>query len=167
MQQRFTLLLLLIIPTLCTLGVDVSQLFTTSTYQCIKNGGHSFVIIRAYQSNGQVDAHAVSNLNNAKAAGLKTDVYFFPCRGKSATAQVDQMVAAISSSLYGTIWLDIETNPSSGCGWSSDHNSNCVFLSELISRVKSHGKVAGIYASKVMWTNIMGSASACPAAGSQ
>ena len=37
------------------LGVDVSQLFSTSTYQCIKNNGYSFTIIRAYRSYGAVD----------------------------------------------------------------------------------------------------------------
>lgn len=91
----------------------------------------------------------------------------FPCRGKSGAAQVDQMIADISGGLYGMVWIDVETNPSPGCGWGSDHTGNCNFLNEIIAKVKSHGKTPGIYSSKVMWTNIFGSATACTGAGSQ
>lgn len=150
----------------CVLGVDVSQLFSTSTYQCMKNNGYSFVIIRGYCSYGGLDHNAVAGLTNAKAAGLITDIYMFPCRGKSASAQVDEMIAGISGNLYGMVWLDIETNPSSGCGWSSDTNSNCAFVTELINRVRSHGKVPAIYATLYMWQTIMGGRNACPAAAS-
>ena len=73
----------------CVLGVDVSQLFSTGTYQCIKNSGYDFAIIRGYCSYGGIDHNAVTSLNNARAAGLITDIYMFHCRGKSASAQVD------------------------------------------------------------------------------
>lgn len=88
-------------------GVDVSQLFTTSTYSCMKTNGVSFAIIRGYCSFGGLDTHAVSNLNNAKAAGLITDIYMFPCRGKSATTQVNEMFSGIASNLYGMVWIDV------------------------------------------------------------
>lgn len=91
----------------CTLGVDVSQLFSTSTYQCMKSNGYAFAIIRGYCSYGGVDHNVVQGLNNAKAAGLITDIYMFPCRGKSATAQVDEMMNAIPANLYGMIWIDV------------------------------------------------------------
>jgi hypothetical protein len=55
----------------------------------MKSNGYSFAIIRGYCSYGGVDANVVQGLKNAKAAGLITDIYMFPCRGKSATAQVD------------------------------------------------------------------------------
>jgi hypothetical protein len=85
-----SLILCALIPhATCTLGVDVSQLFSTATYQCMKSNGYSFAIIRGYCSYGGVDANVVQGLKNAKAAGLITDIYMFPCRGKSATAQVD------------------------------------------------------------------------------
>lgn len=100
-------LLILVVPSLCTLGVDVSQLFSTSTYQCMKNNGYSFAIIRGYCSYGGVDPNIVTNLQNAKAAGLITDIYMFPCRGKSGSAQVDQMMGAIPGNLYGMIWIDV------------------------------------------------------------
>ena len=89
------------------MGVDVSQLFSTSTYQCMKSSGYSFAIIRGYCSYGGVDSNAVQGLKNAKAAGMITDIYMFPCRGKTAQSQVDQMFASIDSSLYGMVWIDV------------------------------------------------------------
>lgn len=76
-------------------------------YECLKKEGFQFAIVRAYRSLGIVDANAVANLNFARAAGLETDVYLFPCRSKNATLQVTEMVNAIPSNLYGTVWLDI------------------------------------------------------------
>lgn len=167
MLKLCILLALVVAPTLCVLGVDVSQLFSTSTYQCMKNSGYQFAIIRGYCSYGGVDAHVVNNLQNAKAAGLITDIYMFPCRGKSASAQVDQMVAAISANLYGMVWIDVETNPSPGCGWGTDYNGNCAFLTEVINRIKYHGKKPAIYASQYMWQSIMGGSRNCPSVASE
>lgn len=107
MTKNLILASLLIVSALCALGVDVSQLYSTATYTCIKNAGYSFLVIRGYCSYGAVDPHIVNNLNNARAAGFNPDIYMFPCRGKSASAQVDQMVAGISSNLYGKVWIDV------------------------------------------------------------
>ena len=154
--------------TICSVGVDVSQLFSTATYQCMKNNGYIFAIIRGYCSYGGVDHNVVQGLQNARAAGLITDIYMFPCRSKSGTAQVDEMMGAISGSLYGMVWIDVETNPSSGCGWGGhDANSNCAFVQEIINRIKYHGKVPAIYATAYMWQTIFGSRSACPSVASQ
>lgn len=71
------------------MGVDISQPFSTATYQCMHNNGVRFAIPRGYCSYGGVDAHVKDNLNSAKAAGLITDIYMFPCRGKSAAAQAN------------------------------------------------------------------------------
>ena len=102
------LVLLVAVPQVsAVLGVDVSQLFPTSTYQCMKSNGYEFAIIRGCCSYGGVDHNAVQGLRNAKAAGLITDIYMFPCRGKSAQAQVDEMFAGIDSSLYGMVWVDV------------------------------------------------------------
>ena len=147
----YLVILLLVTPTLTIKGVDISQLFSTSTYQCMKNNGMSFAIPRGFYSFGAVDDNVVSNLNNARAAGLITDIYMFPCRGKSASSQVDTMMSKISNKLYGMVWIDIEINPSSGCGWGKDYTSNCNYLNELISRIKSHGKTPGVYTSEYMW----------------
>jgi hypothetical protein len=92
------------------LGVDVSQLFPTSTYQCMKSNGYTFAIIRGYCSYGGPDHNAVQNLNNARAAGLITDIYMFPCRGKIAQAQVDEMFSAIKIQDSGE-WFGLMLKP--------------------------------------------------------
>lgn len=77
------------------------------------------------------------------------------------------MLAGISGSLYNEVWIDVETNPSPGCSWSGhDAASNCAFLTDLVNHLTSKGKRVGIYSSKVMWTSIFGSATACTAMGS-
>lgn len=101
------LLSLIVVQASCTLGVDVSQLFSTSTYQCMKSNGYQFAIIRGYCSYGGLDHNVVQGLTNAKAAGLITDIYMFPCRGKDPVAQVNEMFSGISSSLYGMVWIDV------------------------------------------------------------
>lgn len=162
------LTLLLINQSHCFLGVDVSQLFPTSAYQCLKSNGYGFTIVRGYCSFGGLDHNAVQSLTNAKLAGMITDIYMFPCRGKSATAQVDEMFAGIPANLFGMVWIDVETNDSPGCSWSGhDAASNCQFLMDTISRIKSHGKNLGIYATAYMWQSIFGNRNACPQAASQ
>ena len=53
----------------------------------------------------------------------------FKKKKKSASAQVDEMVAGIHTSLYSKVWIDVETNPSTGCSWSGhDAASNCKFV---------------------------------------
>ena len=148
-------------------GVDVSQPFATSVYSCFKTNGISFAIIRGYCSFGGLDTHAVTGLNNAKAAGIPADIYMFPCRGKAAAAQVTEMFNGISASLYGKVWIDVETNPSTGCSWSGhDAASNCAFVTEIVNAIKAKGKGVGIYASVYMWETIMGSKTACPGVAS-
>lgn len=74
----------------------------------------------------------------------------------------------IPNNLFGMVWLDIETNSSPGCSWAGhDAASSCQFVTDLINRVKSHGKNVGIYATAYMWQTIFGSRSACPSVASQ
>lgn len=62
----------------------------------------------------------------------------------------------------GTIWLDIETNQSSGCSWSlATFDSNCEYTKQLIAAIKARGRAVGIYASAYMWNKIYGSKTAC------
>jgi hypothetical protein len=92
MKILFTLTILVLVSISqvdAALGVDISQLYPTSTYECIKKAGYSFAILRGFCSYGGPDHNAVQGLKNAQAAGLHADIYMFPCRGKSATAQVD------------------------------------------------------------------------------
>lgn len=64
---------------------------------------------------------------------------------------------------YGMIWADIETNPSSGCGW-ADQASNCQFMQGLVNAFEANGINYGTYSSEYMWSSIMGNS--CTAANS-
>jgi len=83
------LLSLIIIQTLAVNGVDIANPMSATTFTCLKNQGNTFAIVRAFRSTGVLDPNANSNLQNARTAGLTTDVYMFPCRGKNATSQVN------------------------------------------------------------------------------
>jgi GH25 family lysozyme M1 (1,4-beta-N-acetylmuramidase) len=156
------LLLSLLACSNCAFGVDVSQLFSAENYTCMKNNNITFVVARGFCSFGGMDTHAVQSLTNIKNAGLKGDTYMFPCRGKSATEQAAAIVAGIPATLYETIWIDVETNPSPGCSWSGhDSASNCAFMMELITALKNKGKKVGIYASRYMWGSIFQTYDAC------
>lgn len=230
--MKSSLLLALVALPLCfaVFGVDVSQLGTVSTYQCLYNNGFRFAIPRGYLSYGANDPNAKQNIANAKSAGFQyVDTYFFPCSGKSAISQADSFYNALamtelsheemipvsdgtldnhqgmragyyegwekdidlsvyegqemrveSSELpewrketlgksYGMVWVDVEINPSSGCGWGKDYASNCEFVQELVGRLKYHGLTVGVYSSEYMWSTVMGSLTACPqvASGTQ
>jgi hypothetical protein len=66
--------------------IDMAGRF--SNYTCFKNTGISQIIVRAYHSYGAIDLDAKSNIFQSNAAGLSTDVYMFPCRGKDPATQV-------------------------------------------------------------------------------
>ncbi|EAR88283.1 glycosyl hydrolase family 25 protein (macronuclear) [Tetrahymena thermophila SB210] len=142
------------------IGVDISQSF--SNFQCLKNQGIKFVIARAYMSYGAVDTKNVQTLQNAKSVGLITDIYHFPCVGKVSPQAQAQATINSFGSLYGTVWIDVESNPSSGCGWTSNIHTNCQFLVDLVHAYQSHGKLVGIYSSQYQWTSIFGAAGNCP-----
>jgi len=141
-------------------GVDVSSPVSLSQFQCMASNGYSFVIVRGYQSNGVIDPNAETTLENAKAAGLYHDTYHFPCiGGVSPQDQVNAIVNYLGS-LPGIYWIDVETNPSPGCGW-QDPNTNCGFLHNLVSDFQARGVQVGIYASYYMWNTIFGGPNNC------
>ena len=51
--------------------------------------------------------------------------------------------------------FDVETNPSTGCGWSTNTTRNCAYMSELVDAAASTGKSWGVYSSIHMWTTLM------------
>ena len=168
-MRSLLLLSLLFAAAFATQGVDFSTALSLSTFQCLKSNGMSFAIPRAYKSYGAFDSNSVNNIINAKSAGIPyVDVYMFPCRGKSASTQVTELMNGLSSvsSKYGQVWIDVETNPSTGCSWTqASGSSNCAYLQELVDAISSHGKVPGIYSSYYMWESIMGGAQACSGFG--
>ena len=97
--------------------VDLYGNFTN--FSCLKQAGFYHSIIRAYHSYGAIDVQAAQAIRASNEAGLSTDVYMFPCRGKNATLQVGELIEYLdrlkatpnTSSAYdyqtGTIWLDV------------------------------------------------------------
>ena len=72
------------------------------------------------------------------------------------------MIKNLEGSDYGMVWLDIETNPSKGCSWDSYSGpENCQYIGELLHAVQAHGKKAGVYASRYMWTEILRDPNTC------
>ena len=158
--MKFTALLLLatlVASSLAVDGGDVSEYYSAGTFSCCRQKGWNFVIVRSYCSYGGVDPNAPATLAQAAAAGIPyRDVYHFPCASQNAREQVSADLNHVGKSNFGMMWFDIETNPSPGCGWSTNLAANCNFLGELIDAGKSMGIHMGIYASAYMWSIIMG-----------
>eukprot|EP01116_Phalansterium_solitarium_P017426 TRINITY_DN4290_c0_g1_i2.p1 TRINITY_DN4290_c0_g1~~TRINITY_DN4290_c0_g1_i2.p1 ORF type:complete len:214 (-),score=80.96 TRINITY_DN4290_c0_g1_i2:160-801(-) len=137
-------------------GVDVSQPTSTSSFQCMRNQGAEFAIVRAWESIGQFDSAAPGSVAAAHAAGIPyVDVYMFPCPScGNPTGQMANLVNDLKSHgvSYGMIWLDIE-GPQY---WSSDKQANINFISGLISQAKAMGVHLGIYTSESQWIPITG-----------
>ena len=152
----------LVAAAVATDGGDISEFYDKSAFDCAKGKGWDFVIVRSYCSFGGVDDNAPRTLQAAKDAGIQyRDVYHFPCHGKvSAEDQVKADLDHVGKANFGTMWFDIETNPSPGCGYSGDKDTNCKFLKDLIDAGKKHGVKMGVYASPYMWSSIMGSCTA-------
>lgn len=60
-----------------------------SNFSCLVQAGYTHSIIRAYHSYGAIDIDAPQSIQLSNLAGMTTDVYMFPCRGKNATLQVN------------------------------------------------------------------------------
>jgi hypothetical protein len=156
--RAHVLLAVLAVGAFASQGGDVHTLYQVSDFQCAADNGWDFVIARSYHSNGAVDPNGAANVQNALAGGISyADVYHFPCYGGvSASQQVQDNYNGVQGSGFGTMWFDVEPNPSSGCGWSGDMSANCDFLGQLISAGSSLGIQMGVYASKNTWGSIMG-----------
>lgn len=127
--------------------MDVSSSVSADQFKCLKGDGIEFAIVRAWHSYGGFDDNAPGTVKNAWAGGMAdVDVYLFPCRSKSAADQVSGVVSGMSGAKFGQIWMDIETNPSGGCEWSSDLSSNCDYIGELLAATETHGIRPGVYA---------------------
>ena len=133
-------------------GVDVSTLFKESEMKCVKEKGNGFFIPRCYESAGQADPNCGANLKNAKAAGLKTDVYMFPCvHCGNPEKQAEEAIKAAGSNHVGTWWIDIEPG-----GWGTDKAKNKKFIEDFAKGLKAKGKSAGIYTNYNFWMTICG-----------
>jgi len=137
-------------------GFDVS---TPIDAQCLANEGYTFGSVRAWHSYGGFDPNAPVVLASILAAGMTGDVYLFPCPNDDPTYQMQSMITELlaAGSTFRWIWLDIETDPSVGCGWSTTNlTANCEFIGELIAAGQKLGYYVQIYSSLHQWTAIPG-----------
>jgi len=150
-------ILLVIIAFVCLttafLGVDVSSSVSESDWNCLKQNGYTYAIVRAWRSTGSPDPDAAASIKAANEAGVATDVYFFPDYAEgNPTGQVQQAHSFLTSNSikYGTMWIDIEQPPDWGnCA------ENYNFLSNLTSEAKSLGMSIGIYVSANFWSSML------------
>ena len=142
-----------------TSGVDVSQLFPTSSWSCLANNGYIFGIIRCYCSTGQVDGNCAQSVANAWAGGMQyVDLYLFPCpQCGNAYGQVETLRNYINNNnvRFGQVWLDVEGSQY----WLGDYGSNQVFFEQLCNATESlfGSPHWGIYSSPSQWYAIFGS----------
>jgi hypothetical protein len=147
-------------------GIDISAPMDANTASCLsKSAGADFAIVRCWCSYGGFDGNCPGSIANLWGAGFAhVDAYMFPCAGQDAAGQFNSLASSLSAAgtQFGQIWFDIETNPSTGCGW-ADQGSNCNYMQALVDACANAGLSCGVYASAYMWGNIMGNG--CTAGG--
>jgi len=131
------------------LGVDVSEPVSEKVARCQKAGGVEYGVVRAWHSYGAFDPNALTTLASWKAANISAGVYLFPCATRSPLPQVTEMLGNLTKAgaTFNRVWLDVETNDSPGCGYSSNKPDNCKWLQSLVAAVESTGVPVGIYTS--------------------
>ena len=99
------------------------------------------------------------SLTRTHALATTQQAYLFPCRAKSAAAQVNGTLDGLAAggAKFGTLWFDIETNPSPGCGWGSDYSANCQYMVDLTIAALNRGQRLGFYSSHYEWEAVVGS----------
>jgi len=141
-----------------TYGVDLADPIDKSTAACMVSNGRTFGVVRAWHSYGAFDTNAPASVAAMWAGGMSAvDVYMFPCVGQSAANQANGLVDALTAAnvTYGKVWLDIESNPSPGCGWSTA--TGCTFFTDLLASLRARGVTVGTYASQYEWSITVGS----------
>ncbi|VDO81398.1 unnamed protein product [Heligmosomoides polygyrus] len=141
-------------------ALDLAVPVTTSTFQCMRQNLYNVAFIRAYSPSGQgqIDAYACANIQNANAAGLGTEVYMTPQpnSAKTGAQQFDEMYSNLRNSNINvrSVWVQV-TSP---VNWFSTSSSNVNFLNSILSRAGQYGLTVGIYTSVYDWNQITGGA---------
>jgi hypothetical protein len=116
------LLLLLCSPVLTALSAELSGgNLKAPTFQYLSQK-YSSVIIRANligNSQSVIEPNVISNIKRAKQGGLSAEIYIDICRSVKANDLVDKIYSTIAASktTYATLWVKVQTNQASGCGW--------------------------------------------------
>ncbi|MCM1154223.1 MAG: Ig-like domain-containing protein [Roseburia sp.] len=147
------------------LGIDVSKWNGSIDWNAVKNSGISYVIIRCgYRgsSTGALieDPRFKSNIQGAKAAGLKVGVYFFSQAVNEVEAVEEASMALNLISGYGLnypVFLDVES--SGGRGDHIDAATRTAVCKAFCSTIQNSGYAAGIYANKTWFTSYINTSS--------
>lgn len=124
------LLVLAILPASCLIGIDTSPIVTTqNTFDCLKAAGYQFANVRGFTLEGvDLDLSVRNTLIYSQKAGLKTDLFIRPCRGKNPKYQIDQVILVIAEQYFNNLWLYLAENPNRGCHWGTDYKANCEYV---------------------------------------
>ena len=115
--QRFVLIVLLVSPALCLVGLDTAPLISfQNTFDCLKSQGYQFSNVRAFTLEGvDLDLSVRDTLIYSQKAGLRTDLFVRPCRGKLAKFQIDTVILVVAEQYYEKFWLYLMPNPNRDC----------------------------------------------------
>lgn len=95
-------------PAFSLIGIDTAPPVTfQTTFTCLKAAGYEFANIRAFSLEGaDLDLLTIRDAAiYATRAGLRSELFLRPCRGKSAKLQIDAIVLAIDEQYYQRLWL--------------------------------------------------------------
>jgi hypothetical protein len=114
---------LLILQSYCLIGIDTAPIATLqNTFECLKSQGYQFSNIRAFTLEGiDLDLSVRDTLIYSQKAGLRTELFIRPCRGKSAKIQIDAVILVVAQQYYERLWVYLEENPNQGCKWSNNY----------------------------------------------
>lgn len=140
------------------LGIDVSKWNGVVDWNAVKAAGVEFVIIRVGYRGSSAgalidDAMFTTNIQGAKAAGLKVGVYFVTqaINDVEAVYEASMVLDRIKGySLDMPVFLDVE--PSGGRGDTIDKATRTAVITAFCETIRSAGYTAGIYANKT-WLN--------------
>ncbi len=143
------------------LGIDVSKWQGTINWSAVKAAGVDYVIIRVGYRGSSAgalidDSKFASNIQGAKAAGLKVGVYFVTqaINDVEAVYEASMVLDRIKGySLDLPVFIDVEA--SGGRGDTIDKNTRTSVIIAFCETIRSAGYTAGIYANKTWLTSRM------------
>ncbi len=137
-----------------SMGIDVSKHNGAIDWNAVKNSGISFVIIRCgYRGSATgaliEDPIFRSNIQGAKAAGLKVGIYVYSQAVNEVEAVEEASMAVSLAGGYGLnypIFIDVEA--SGGRGDSIGRDVRTAVCKAFCNTVQNSGYAAGIYSNK-------------------
>ncbi len=136
------------------LGIDVSKWQGSINWSAVKAAGVDYVIIRVGYRGSSAgalidDSKFASNIQGAKAAGLKVGVYFVTqaINDVEAVYEASMVLDRIKGyTLDLPVFIDVEA--SGGRGDTIDKNTRTSVIIAFCETIRSAGYTAGIYANK-------------------